>query len=188
MSVAESPWPRGHTNQWSGRLLIQDLQETHLALALLFHPKGISYVAARDKGKEPGSFTSGMLFPQFLTHFARNNLRRGSAEFSLKKLWGLKIPGVTNVCVGVTKTRSYSWACVMECGTENWESQRREWRHWPAGSRASSWKPRIQGNNHLIEHRAQQMPAACAFQGGKISSFLATSPRTHCGSTSTLTV
>lgn len=98
-----------------------------------------------------------MLFPQFPTHFARNNLRRGSAEFSLKKLRGLKIPGVTNVCVGVTKTRSYSWACVMECGTENWESQRREWRHWPAGSRASNWKPPIQGNNHLIEHSAQQL-------------------------------
>lgn len=95
------------------KLLVR--QVTHSGLAgnppgtgTIFHPKGISHVAARDKGKKPGSFTSGMLFPQFPTHFARNNLRRGSAEFSLKKLRGLKIPGVTNVCVGVTKTRSYS--------------------------------------------------------------------------------
>lgn len=151
----------------------------------IFHPKGKSHVAARDKGKKPGSFSAGMLLPQFPTNFAWNNLRRGSAEFSLKKLWGLKIPWVTNVCVGVTKTRSYLWARVMECGTENWEPEE---GMEALTSRASSWKPPIQGNNHLIEHRTQQMPAACAFQGGKISSFLATSPRTYCGSTSTLAV
>lgn len=135
----------------------------------VFHCYGKSHVAERDKGKKPGFFATDTLLSQldiiFPANFTWNNLRRGSAQVMttpLRNYRGLKILSVTNDCIGVTKTRSYSWVHITECGTENWESQR-EWCYWPAYSRASSWKPPICGNNHLIEYKTQQMLAACTF-------------------------